>query len=297
MRVYSTFAPAKVNLTLKVGPPQPDGYHPLASVVVFANVGDRLTLTPADQFELVVTGRFADAAGPPQQNIVQRAAQKFADAVHGGRLPRVRIHLEKNLPVGAGLGGGSADAAAALRLMRQALLPQVEMDDLLTMAAEIGSDVPACVHARPVFMTGTGTTLEAMGLPVLHAVLLCGSRPLSTPEVYRRLDDLGRFTIPLPDRAPIWLTPEEAVEGIEALGNDLTVPAVSLSYEVATGLDMLMEAKPWYVGMSGSGACVFALTKSLRDSRSLAARMLPHYPNWWACSVRLDHVDVSVHTA
>jgi 4-diphosphocytidyl-2-C-methyl-D-erythritol kinase len=297
VRVLSTFAPAKVNLTLKVGPPQPDGFHPLASVTTFADVGDRLTLTPADQFELVVTGRFAAASGPVEHNSVYRAARAFAQVLHGGRIPRVRLHLEKNLPVGAGLGGGSADAAATLRLLRHALVPQVDLNELLGVAAEIGSDVPACLQSRPVFMTGTGTVLEPIGLPLLYAVLLCPNQHVSTPAVYQRYDDIGVFTAPLPAKAPLWLSPEEAVEGIKALGNDLTAAAISLCREVGGGLEMLSEANPWYTAMSGSGASVFALTKTQREARILAGRLLPYYPTWWASSARLDHVDVAVHTA
>jgi len=187
------FAPAKVNLFLHVGAPAADGYHPICSLMAFADVGDRLEVARADALDLRVRGAFAGGAPPGPDNLVLRAAHALI-ARAGGPAPPVALTLEKVLPVAAGLGGGSSDAGAAFRLLREALGVRLGDADLEAVAATLGADGAACLWGRPVIAQGRGERLSAAPvLPPLDAVLVNPGVPVSTPQVYRRLDESGRF--------------------------------------------------------------------------------------------------------
>jgi 4-diphosphocytidyl-2-C-methyl-D-erythritol kinase len=274
------FAPAKVNLFLHVGPPRDDGYHPLCSLMVFADVGDRLWAEPAADLSLEVRGPFAEGAPAGLDNLVLRAAQALA------RRQGLAAHLvlEKLLPVAAGLGGGSSDAGAALRLLR-AMLPLPLTDEALeALAAKLGADGPACLWGRPVLAEGRGERLSpAPGLPPLAAVLVNPGAPVSTPAVYRRLDADGRFGDVAPPAMPAAF--ESAVELAAWLAgrrNDLEAPACAVEPAVAAVLDALAKAPETLLArVSGSGGTCFALCASEGEARALARRIAEQAPGWW----------------
>lgn len=253
---------AKINLALHVRRRREDGYHELETLFAFVDAGDRLTAGPAARDRIVTLGEFAGALDNPLDNIVARAL---------GLLPRaagLAISLEKNLPVAAGLGGGSADAGAVFRLVERHFgLP----DDWRERAARLGADVPACVRSETCIGRGTGTELEPVasdlaGVPVL---LVNPRQPLSTGPVFRAWDGI--------DRGPL---PAGSVKRIALAGrNDLEAPAIALCPVIAEVLDHLRQTGAWLVRMSGSGATCFALFDSAA-ARDAARAGLPG--GWWS---------------
>lgn len=275
-------APAKINLTLRVLGRRTDGFHDLVSLVVFAGTGDLLHLDPDAPLGLDVTGRTALAAGPAADNLVLRAATEFAARVPGARLGR--FLLEKRLPVAAGLGGGSADAAAALRLLAE--LNGVPADDprLFTAAQEVGSDVPACLDPRARIMRGRGEVLSPpLRIPALACVLVNCGAAVPTAPVFKGLGLAPGAALPGPDHPDAFPGDAEGLlAAVRALPNDLEPPALALAPAIGAA-KVLLAAGPQatLVRMSGSGATVFALTADCRAAAALARHVKAAEPSWW----------------
>lgn len=255
---------AKINLALHVRRRREDGYHELETLFAFVDAGDRLSVRLAAHDELRTVGEFGGALVDPSGNMVMQALSA---------LPRTQgwaVTLEKNLPVAAGLGGGSADAGAVFRLVeRECGLP----GDWLARASALGADVPACVRSETCVGRGTGTELEPVGSDLAGTpVLLVNPRlPLSTGPVFKAWD--GQ------DRGPL---PEGAVSHIARTGrNDLEAPAISLCPEIADVLALLAETDAWLVRMSGSGATCFALYDSTARRDEGSALVRAQRPDWW----------------
>jgi 4-diphosphocytidyl-2-C-methyl-D-erythritol kinase len=283
------FAPAKVNLFLHVGPLAADGYHPLSSLMVFADVGDVLEWTASDRFELEVAGPFADHAPAGEENLVVRAVLSLCRRL-GCEPPKIRLRLTKQLPAAAGLGGGSSDAPAALRVVEQALGTSLPEDLLLETAAELGSDIPACVLARPVLAEGRGERLSEPFAPfALPAVLIRPDAPSATGKVFRAYDEMGApggaDTPSLPADLGV---PQEAARLLGACRNDLEAPALALEPLIAEALELL-KAQPeaLLARMSGSGSACFALCADEAAARTLAGRLKASQPGWWVAPCRL----------
>lgn len=280
-------APAKVNLTLRVLRRRADGFHDLASVVAFAGVGDRLRLVPDGKLALTVSGLRAAETGPEADNLVLRAASALAARCPGLRLGA--FHLEKRLPVAAGLGGGSSDAAAALRLLARlnGLAPDAPV--LMEAARATGSDVPVCLDPRARIMAGVGEQLSApLALPPLFAVLVNCGVAVPTAPVFKALGLAPGAALPGPAH-PLSLTDgAQALDLLAGLPNDLEPPAIALAPEIA-GVRALLEAQPEarLVRMSGSGATVFALTQDCHAAARLAKRVSQGAPGWWVRSTVL----------
>ena len=212
----ATLAPAKVNLFLHVGAPGADGYHPLCSLMAFADLGDRVSMERGEG-RLTVGGPFAAGLGPEHDNLIIRAVRAFV-AELGRPMEELAFALEKHLPVASGLGGGSSDAGAALRLIRDVFAPGFDDARLERVAASLGADGAACLWGRPVIAQGRGERLSpAPGLPVLDAVLVNPGVAVSTPAVYRAFDAAGRFgdiaAPPLPEAF-------ESVEEVAGVAGD-----------------------------------------------------------------------------
>ena len=288
----SALAPAKVNLFLHVAPLAPDGYHPLASLMVFADVGDRLTLEPAEETGFTITGPFAVAlAGEnPAANLAWRAALRLIEQA-GVRPDPFRLTLEKALPVAAGLGGGSSDAGAALRLVREAFIPDADEAVLQAIAAELGADGPACLFARPVLAQGRGERLSpAPILPPLPAVLVNRGAACPTGSVYRAYD--GRVqpgSADLPPLPAAFADVASVAATLAACRNDLEPPAQAVAPVITEVLDRLRrEPETLLSRLSGSGATCFALCATDRDALALADRLRVAAPGWWVrpCSLQ-----------
>ena len=255
---------AKINLALHVRRRREGGYHELETLFAFVDAGDRLTARPAPRDEVHVVGEFAHQLTDPFGNIVAKAL---------AALPRpggLAITLEKTLPVAAGLGGGSADAGAVFRLVREAHgLPE----DWRERAARLGADVPACVESVACIGRGTGTELEPVDNDMAGmAVLLVNPRvPLATGPVFAAWDGI--------DRGPL---PEGSAGEIAREGrNDLEVPAIALCPAIAEMLAALRETEADLVRMSGSGATCFALYRRHDVMRKAAEKLAFAHPEWW----------------
>ena len=285
------FAPAKINLYLHVGPPQPDGYHPVSSLMVFADVGDRVRAEESDQPEFRIDGPFAAEleGGDPQDNLVMRATRALVAASRRPQ-PPFRLILTKRLPVAAGLGGGSSDAGAALRLLQRELTIGLDDAGLEAIAGTIGADGPACLWARPVVGEGRGDVLSpAPRMPELNAVLVNPRVACPTGAIYRAYDAAGAGggadRPPLPD---VIETAEEVAALLSGCRNDLEGPAAALVPQVAAVLETLRgEPETLLARMSGSGATCFALCAGDIEAEGLAERLESMRPDWWIQRCRL----------
>lgn len=272
------FAPAKINLTLHVTGRRGDGYHLLDSLVVFAEVGDLVTVEPAGQTSLTVTGPFATHVPVDEGNLVLRAARLMGDG-------QARITLDKQLPVASGIGGGSADAAATLRAlagMRRSGLPP--RDSVLSL----GADVPACLEGRAARMTGVGEVLHPLAhdLPAVSLVLANPGDTLSTPEVFAALN--RRDHAPMPRDLPRLRDAPELAAFLAMTRNDLEGAAMRLRPNVAR-VKSALSAQPGCLlsRMSGSGATCFGLFADPLGAAAAAAALRRAEPGWWIVAAPL----------
>lgn len=276
-------APAKINLTLRVLGRRMDGYHELESLVAFAGVCDLVSLDPEKPFGLVVEGPTAEASGPESDNLIIRAARALQKRVPDLKLGQ--FALKKRLPVGAGIGGGSSDAAAALRLL--ATLNNLHLHDprIHEAAAETGSDIPVCLTPTARMFRGRGDHVgPRIELPALAAVLVNPGVHISTPDVFRALKlEPGS---PGPSQGP---GIDKFAGDLSALvelfardANDLEPPARTLSPLVTEALEAVQAApNVRFVRMSGSGSTVFGLFDSCRHAARAAKVLRGGHPDWW----------------
>lgn len=287
MTARARLAPAKVNLFLHVGPPE-GGYHPLVSLMTFADLGDRLTCAPAQDQSLAVRGPFAAGLSVGEDNLVTRAV-RAALAAAGRPGAGYAMVLDKRLPLAAGIGGGSSDAGAALRLIDETLDLGLGEAALQHIAAGLGADGAACLRARPVLAEGRGERLSAPpAWPVLPCVLVNPGVPSSTPRVFAAYDALGAFASvespPLTDLSTV----EAVAEALAMLRNDLQPAALSLDPRIAEPLEALSAAPQTLLArLSGSGATSFALCADLAAAEALASGLAQAHPRWWvrACTL------------
>jgi 4-diphosphocytidyl-2-C-methyl-D-erythritol kinase len=261
---------AKINLALHVRARRGDGYHELETLFAFVDAGDGLSAVPAVRDELRTVGEFATQLDDPFDNIVAKALSALP---HGAGWA---VTLEKNLPVAAGLGGGSADAGAIFRMVeREYGLP----DDWQARAAKLGADVPACVRSSMAIGRGTGTDLESIdndltGTPVL---LVNPRVPLSTGPVFKGWDGIDRGAMP-----------QGSARAIALAGrNNLEAPAIALCPVIADVLAALAQTGAWLSRMSGSGATCFALYDSEAELAAAAQAIATQHPGWWQLSGKL----------
>jgi len=280
-------APAKVNLYLHIGPLRRDGLHDIASLFVFAEQGDVIRAEAAPRLSLNIVGPYADALKdlPPEKNLVWRAAERLAALA--GVEPRAAVTLEKNLPIAAGVGGGSADAAAALRALRRLWNVDVSDAALSALAFSLGADVPACLVRVPVNVSGAGEKLSpGPALPPLWICLVNPRVEMPTGPVFRAFD----AGTPEPQR-PALVTPriasyEALTAALKAARNDLEPFAVARAPAVRTVIDALAAAPGALIArMSGSGATCFALFAS--EAAASRAGVLARSCGWWALASRL----------
>ena len=271
-------AAAKINLDLWVVGRRADGYHELDSLVVFAPPCDRLRFLDEPGLSLVGPGRAAGAPAAPPHHLVLRAPRALAERV--GRAPGARITLDKRIPVAAGLGGGSADAAATRRGLNRRWQLGLSAADLLPLAAGLGADVPVCLAARPTRMRGIGDRLEPVrDLPELFLLLVNPRQPVSTAAVFSGLGDLAGAP---PDLGPPPAALSRLMAWLRARPNHLEAPARRL----LPALDQVLAALAGQPGcalarMSGSGATCFGLFDDRDALARAAAAIAAAHPDWW----------------
>ncbi|MCB9942095.1 MAG: 4-(cytidine 5'-diphospho)-2-C-methyl-D-erythritol kinase [Geminicoccaceae bacterium] len=272
-------ARAKINLDLLVRGRRDDGYHELDSLVVFAEPSDRLTLTSADRWSIEGTGPFASSLPDGGDNIVMRAATRLLEETGGGS--PVCFDLEKNLPVASGIGGGSSDAAAALRGLCRLWALAMDDERLRDIGAALGADLPVCLYGRPARMRGIGERLDPVrGLPEIPLLLVNPGFGVSTGQVFRALDLDGDALQrpPLPMGASlvqfaIWL---------QSSRNDLEPAALTVEPRIAGVLDALCSLDDVIVSrMSGSGATCFAIFRTAASARAAETLLRREHPAWW----------------
>ncbi len=281
-------ARAKINLTLSVLGRRPDGYHEIESLVAFAGAGDRVTLTPRPHCRVRISGPFArDIVG---ENLLARTLDLLAGLDAG--LTLGTVHLEKNLPVAAGLGGGSADAAALLRAVRQANPDHAGAVAWHEVAARLGADVPVCLAGVPALIRGIGEKVEpldATGLPAVAAVLVNPGQPLATAEVYRALAaaPMGSENRPAAAAGP-FADLASLVAFMRERGNDLEAPATALLPVIAE-VKAALAAQPGcgLAAMSGSGPTCFGIFTDDAAAARATAVLAHHDPRWWVVETRL----------
>ncbi|MDB5666634.1 4-(cytidine 5'-diphospho)-2-C-methyl-D-erythritol kinase [Cypionkella sp.] len=265
------FAPAKINLALHVTGQRPDGYHLLDSLVVFAGVGDWVSVEPAEALSLTVTGPFA-AGLAAEDNLVLRAARLLG--------LQAAITLDKHLPIASGIGGGSADAAAALRAL--SAMAGVALPDAAAVLA-LGADVPVCLEGVPLRMQGVGEVLTPLpALPECYVVLVNPGVAVATPAVFKALP---RKDNPAMAMMPVWRSAGELAAWLAEQRNDLEAPAIELAPVIAE-VKAALAVRPGCLlaRMSGSGATCYGLFSSEELAKAAAGALREDAPAWWVAA-------------
>lgn len=282
-------APAKINLYLHIVGRRSDGLHLLDSLVTFAAVGDAVTVQPGEGLTLTRTGPLADDLPPVEEDLVYRAATLLAEAT--GVTEGAAIDVEKNLPVASGIGGGSADAAAALRALAHLWHVELSPDLVASLAQELGADLTVCLHNRPSRVAGIGEQLAPSGtFPPVHAVLVNPRVAVPTAEVFAAFAADPPVPAAVPDAGEDWApAPEAFARQLAAYRNDLTDAAIMLFPEIGDALaalavqpDCLLER------MCGSGATCFGLFATPEIAQKAAAALQRDHPDWWVVATALE---------
>jgi 4-diphosphocytidyl-2-C-methyl-D-erythritol kinase len=276
-------APAKINLTLRVIGRRADGYHELESLVAFAGSCDWLGFEPSAGMELEVFGPRALEAGPVERNLVLRAARALASQIPGSASGRFRLF--KRLPAAAGLGGGSADAAAALRLLANQAGLSIDDPRLRASARETGADVLACLCPRARMMWGIGDQLgPAIALPKIFALLVNPRVEAPTPKVFAALGLAPGSNLESPARSSLAPGTGAAavLESLSQNRNDLEGAAIRVAPAIAVVLERLSQVPgAELTRMSGSGATCFALFRDRRSAAAARRVIAADHPDWW----------------
>lgn len=288
--MISEIAPAKINLYLHVGGIRPDGLHDLASLFVFANKGDVVSATPSALLSLKIIGPFSDALEPfpVEDNLVLKAAELLQE--HAGTSAGAELTLEKNLPVASGIGGGSADAAAALRALMKLWSVKVSDTALHEIAFKLGADVPACLAHQPIYVSGAGEVISTgPTLPPMWVCLVNPLVPTPTGPIFKIFDEAN------PSPAVPTHMPEgnggsvtQFCEALRGTRNDLEVPAITTVPVVGEVKEFLKEQSGCHLArMSGSGATCFGVFDNLSDAEDAAHKARAQ--KWWACAANIVH--------
>lgn len=268
---------AKINLCLHITGQRADGYHLLDSIVAFANFGDVIEVTENNQMKFSIDGPFKSGLSNTNDNLVLCAANALSSN------KTADIKLQKNLPVASGIGGGSADAAAALR----ALSKLWSVDIMDEMAQGLGADVPVCLASKSQRMQGIGEILiDISCLSKIPAVLVNPGHQVSTPDVFQRLTEKTNTAVSnIPSQA---MNVCDSIVWLKALRNDLQTPAISLEPSIAVVIDALQGVHAEMARMSGSGATCFGLFSTAKAANLAAQALIEKHPNWWVKSVILS---------
>ena len=261
---------AKINLALHVRRRREDGYHDIETLFAFAQHGDQLQASLSYRLDLTIDGPFASGLSADDDNLVMQAANRLR--AHFSITDGASIRLTKNLPIASGIGGGSADAAAAARLLNRLWDIQASEQELADILAPLGADIPACVFSRTSFGSGTGTALELRedsNVPARHLLLVNPLQSVSTAAIFKAWDGHDKGPVA---RGDIW---QATLSG----RNDLEPIAAAICPAITDILDVLVGAKPLMARMSGSGATCFALFAEAQDLETAKAHL---DPLWWS---------------
>lgn len=276
------FAPAKINLALHIVGQKQDGYHLLESLVCFANFGDTISYMPKKEqrnFTLKIDGPFADTL-TVDDNLVLKAAHLFADQNKGAL--GGEITLTKNLPIASGLGGGSADAAATLNAMAQ-FAGNINTEQLLEIAVELGADVPMCLHTQPLIARGIGEKISFIEtFPELHMLLVNPNIAVSTPKIFKYLTNKKNTPLATLPKNNEWF------DWINTQRNDLEPPAVKAEPVIGDVLLAIEKSGAQISRMSGSGATCFGIYSSHEACQQAQNQISKRYPKWWCVASKTN---------
>lgn len=276
-------APAKINLTLQVTGKREDGYHLLHSLVYFSDFGDDVTITPHHGFKFTIDSDFADVP-TDNNNLVIRTAQKLSTYYE---LPLdCHIHLNKIIPMGAGLGGGSTDAAATAKALLKFWNITSDKNELSALLLTLGADVPVCYHAQPCCFEGIGDIITPIeNAPKLHAVLVYPNEHSSTPEIFKNFDQGFASTQNFSQN-------NDLLEFIKTSSNDLTSAAIKTTPSIEQVLKQITVTQDCVLSrMSGSGSCCFGLYQTEKSAQAAAKEIQKERPRWWVRPVLLKGSD------
>ena len=266
---------AKINLALHVRRRRDDGYHDIETLFAFAQHGDQLQASLSDRLDLTIDGPFGSGLSVGDDNLVMQAAHRLR--AHFSITNGASMRLTKNLPIASGIGGGSADAAAAARLLNRLWNIQASEQELADILAPLGADIPACVFSRTSFGSGTGTALilrDDTAVPARHLLLVNPLQSVSTAAIFTAWDGKDKGPI---ERGDIW---QATLSG----RNDLEPIAAGICPAITDILDVLARANPLMARMSGSGATCFALFNEAKDLEAAKALL---DPRWWSMGTEL----------
>jgi len=273
------FAPAKINLFLHVVGKDEKNYHLLESLVAFANYSDVISVSPSDTYQFTIDGPFKKSLSA-ENNLVMKAKDALAALTQTDL--NCHITLTKNIPIGAGLGGGSADAAATVKALIQFFDLRINKDDLDDMLLSLGADVPMCFESKTAFIQGVGEQITILDISKpIYAVLVYPNIHCDTKEIFARYD--AKFS------TPIEFKNQQFEFLINHRKNDLTNSAIAAHPEIQSVLNTLNIApNHTSLGMSGSGSTCFATFKNEQDSKKAAEEIAKNNPNWWVKGVILN---------
>ncbi|HEY4193216.1 MAG TPA: 4-(cytidine 5'-diphospho)-2-C-methyl-D-erythritol kinase [Mesorhizobium sp.] len=289
----ASLAPAKINLALHVTGQRADGYHIIESLAVFTRFGDRIEAEPAEQDTFGVSGKYATAVPDDSGNLVLKARDALRQRFGADCAPPVAISLEKNLPVASGIGGGSSDAAATLRVLAKLWNLAVDEAELARIGLTLGADVPMCLAAQPLIARGIGEELETLpDFPALGLVLVNPNVAVSTAEVFAALErrDNGKLP-PLPPTLDF----HSLRNWLEITRNDLQPAAQKLHPAIGRALSALKRADAGFARMSGSGATCFGLFETGNVAKRAAASIRSHYPEMFVAATRSMAAGADAH--
>lgn len=279
-------APAKINLALHVTGRRDDGYHLLDMLVVFADYGDVISVSPAKSDQFTLSGCFAKNIPLDSGNLVIKARNALREHVSHA-LPPVIIHLEKNLPIASGIGGGSSDAAATLLALNDLWQLNLSSDTLATLGLKLGADLPMCLHGAalrsPLIARGIGEKLNPVtGMPSLPLLLVNDGTAVATPDVFRALTKRDNPALLLPPQGAI----KTICDYLNATRNDLLPSALTLAPQINDKLSFLRESGAIYAQMSGSGATCFAIFSDQKTADEAASAIHSIKPDWFVISTK-----------
>jgi 4-diphosphocytidyl-2-C-methyl-D-erythritol kinase len=274
------FAPAKINLSLLITGKREDGYHLLHSLICFANLGDDIIITPADNFKFTQESEFKNLP-KSSNNLIVQTAHKMAETFN--KPLNCHLHLIKKIPIGAGLGGGSSDVAVTIKALLKFWNITPENDQLQKFSLSIGADVPVCYYAHPCIFEGIGEIITPLpSLPRVHAVLIYPNQFCSTPEVFKNYNGEFSDTPEIPKN--IWTY-------LEQNGNDLTSSAIQNIPAIQDILNILEKTGHCKLSrMSGSGSCCFGIFENENQAKQVAEKIQKERPNWWVRPVILNEI-------
>lgn len=285
-RSVSRFAPAKINLALHVTGRREDGYHLLDMLVAFGDVGDFIHIAESENDQFHVSGPFSKAIPVDARNLVLKARDKLKN-VSNRQLPSVTIHLEKNLPIASGIGGGSSDAAATLLALNDLWGLNLSFSEVAALGLSLGADLPMCLHGAnfgtPLIARGVGEDLSPIsGMPALPLLLINDGTALSTPQVFGAMSKRDNPPLPAPKIGSF----DCLRTYLPTTRNDLLQPALSLAPNIAQKLEMLRSYDAFFVQMSGSGPTCFAIFSDQKSAIRAAGEIRAAHPDWFVATTQ-----------